>query len=163
MTRRSQLAASLAAAILVGCGVNHSEGPPPPDSARAAAFLDTSTGRRFQNVELSTIDTSLLLAGILLSQSYYDGPDPVETEIRALADSIYFRVDWNWAQARPPAVTMGWHPEGGFIPTDWIGYNQAMILYVLALASPPHAVDATAWSKSVSGYQSGRLRGQSYV
>src|SRR5207244_1990384 len=84
-----------------------------------------------------------------------------ETEIRGLADSIYFRVDWNWAQARPPAVSMGWHPEGGFIPTDWIGYNEAMILYVLALGSPTHALDATAWSKWVSGYQWGMFRGQS--
>src|SRR3989441_8737313 len=58
---------------------------------------------------------------------------------------------------------MGWHPEGGFIPTDWIGYNEAMILYVLALGSPTHAVDATAWSKWVSGYQWGTFRGQSYV
>jgi len=126
-------------------------------------FLDMSSGLRFQNVELSTIDTSLLLAGILLAQSYYDGPDPVEAEIRALADSIYFRVDWNWAQARQPAVSMGWHPEGGFIPADWIGYNEAMILYALALGSPTHALDSTAWNRWVSGYQWGTFRGQTYV
>src|SRR5947209_16206826 len=169
-THSPRLAASLAASLLVACGVNHSEGPPPPDSARAAAFLDTleertfhyfwdltnaqngltpdrapspsfssiaavgfaltaypigvergyitraqaaartvttlrffwtapqdsavsgatgyhgffyhfldmSTGQRFQNVELSTIDTSLLLAGVLFCQSYYDGTDPVD-------------------------------------------------------------------------------------
>src|SRR5437870_9009911 len=67
-------------------------------------FLDMGTGQRFQNVELSTIDTSLLLAGILFCQSYYDAADPVEAEIRRLADSIYLRVDWNWAAVRPPAV-----------------------------------------------------------
>src|SRR5213594_4176245 len=255
MTRSTQLAVALAAAILSGCGVNHSEGPPPPDSARAAAFLDTleertfhyfwdltntqngltpdrapspsfssiaavgfaltaypigvergyipraqaaqrtlttlrffwtapqdsavsgstgyhgffyhfldiGTGQRFQNVELSTIDTSLLLGGILLSQSYYDAADPVETEIRRLADSIYLRVDWNWAAVRPPAVSMGWHPEGGFIPADWIGYNEAMILNILALGSPTHAVDSSAWAKWVSGYQWGRFQGKDYV
>jgi len=96
-------------------------------------FLDMSTGRRFQNVELSTIDTSLLLAGMLFAQSYFDRGDSTEQQIRALADSIYLRVDWNWAQARPPAVSMGWHPEGGFIPADWIGYNEGMILNILAL------------------------------
>jgi hypothetical protein len=144
----------------------------PQDSAVSGAtgyrgffyhFLDMSTGRRFQNVELSTIDTSLLLAGVLFCQSYYDGTDAVEAEIRALADSIYFRVDWNWARVRPPAVSMGWHPEGGFIPADWIGYNEAMILYVLALGSPTHPVDSTAWDKWVSGYQWGTFRGQDYV
>jgi len=126
-------------------------------------FLDIGTGQRFQNVELSTIDTSLLLGGILLSQSYYDAADPVEAEIRRLADSIYLRVDWNWAAVRPPAVSMGWHPEGGFIPADWIGYNEAMILNILALGSPTHAVDSSAWAKWVSGYQWGRFQGQDYV
>src|SRR5206468_5851929 len=103
-------------------------------------FLDMTTGHRFQTVELSTIDTSLLLAGILFAQSYFDAPDATESEIRALADSIYFRVDWNWAPARPPAVSMAWHPERGrsFIPADWIGYNEAMILNLLALGSPTH-------------------------
>src|SRR3989441_489271 len=69
-------------------------------------FLDMSTGQRFQNVELSTIDTSLLLAGVLFCQSYYDGTNSTESLIRALADSIYYRVDWSWARARPPAVSM---------------------------------------------------------
>src|SRR6184192_2277305 len=189
MTRRTQLAAALAAALLAACGTNHAEGPPPPDSAQAAGFLDTleertfhyfwdltntangltpdrsptpsfssiaavgfaltaypigversyitraqaaqrvvttlrffwtatqdssasgatgyhgffyhfldmNTGKRFQQVELSTIDTALLLAGVLTCQSYFDGTDPVETEIRQLADSIYRRTDWQWA------------------------------------------------------------------
>ena len=126
-------------------------------------FLDMNTGRRFQTVELSTIDTSLLLAGILFSQSYYDRADTTEQQIRALADSIYFRVDWKWAEARPPAVSMGWHPENGFISADWIGYNEGMILNILALASPTHPADSTAWSAWVSGYQWGTYYGQSFV
>src|SRR2546428_7281260 len=78
-------------------------------------FLDMSTGQRFQTVELSTIDTSLLLAGILFAQSYYDHSDTTEQQIRALADSIYFRVDWKWAQGRAPAGGLGWHPGEGVI------------------------------------------------
>src|SRR3989454_474670 len=58
---------------------------------------------------------------------------------------------------------MGWHPEGGFIPADWIGYNEGMILYVLALGSPTHAVDSTAWPAWVGGYQWVTFRGQDYV
>jgi hypothetical protein len=128
-------------------------------------FLDPGTGYRFQTVELSTIDTALLLAGVLFAQSYFDRADPTEAEIRALADSIYFRVDWNWAQTRPPAVSMGWHPEAGgsFIPADWIGYNEAMILNVLALGSPTHPVDSTTWVAWVGGYQWGTYYGQDFV
>lgn len=126
-------------------------------------FLDMQTGARFQTVELSTIDTALLLAGVLCAQSYFDGSDATETEIRALADSIYYRVDWNWAQARAPAVSMGWHPENGFIPADWIGYNEAMIIYVLALGSPTHPVAPEAWNSWVSGYRWGSWYGISHV
>jgi hypothetical protein len=129
-------------------------------------FLDMSSGYRYQTVELSTIDTSLLLAGILFAQSYFTGSDTTETQIRALADSIYLRVDWQWAVARPPdspAVSMGWHPESGFINASWIGYNEGMILNILALASPTHPVDSAAWSKWVSGYQWATYHGQSFV
>ena len=127
-------------------------------------FLDMQTGRRFQTVELSTIDTSLLLAGILFAQSYYDRSDTTEQQIRALADSIYFRVDWQWAQAGAPGVTMGWHPESGFLNARWIGYNEGMILNILAIASPTHPVDSTAtWNAWVGGYQWGTYHGQSFV
>ncbi|HXF95706.1 MAG TPA: glucoamylase family protein [Gemmatimonadales bacterium] len=122
-------------------------------------FLDPATGHRFETVELSTIDTTLLLAGMLFCQSYFDGPDSVEAEIRALADSIYFRVEWDWARPRPPAVGMGWHPETGFINADWIGYNEGMILYLLALASPTHPVEPAAWDAWVSGYRWGTFQG----
>ncbi|HLZ45687.1 MAG TPA: glucoamylase family protein [Gemmatimonadales bacterium] len=122
-----------------------------------------STGYRYQTVELSTIDTSLLLAGILFAQSYFDQSDTTEQQIRALADSIYFRVDWKWAEARPPAVSMGWHPESGFISADWIGYNEGMILNILALGSPTHPADSAAWSKWESGYQWSTYYGQSFV
>ncbi|NNE34474.1 MAG: T9SS type A sorting domain-containing protein, partial [Rhodothermales bacterium] len=117
-------------------------------------FLNMSTGRRAGTNELSTIDTALLLAGILHSREYYDRPDAGEEEIRALADSIYERVDWQWAQPRPPAVSLGWHPDSGFIGFDWIGYNEAMILYILALGSPTHPVDPSAWAAWTSRYDS---------
>src|SRR5207247_2849612 len=126
-------------------------------------FLDMNTGQRFQTVELSTIDTALLLAGVLFAQSYFDGPDSTEAAIRAYADSLYARVDWRWAQNHPPAVTLGWHPENGFLPYDWRGYNEAMILYILALGSPTYPVDSSAWAEWVTGYQWGSFHGQDYV
>jgi len=111
-------------------------------------FLDIESGRRFKAIELSTIDTALLLAGMLFCQSYFDGPDPEEVEIRRLAETIYGRVDWRWAQrpaGRGPAINMGWTPEGGFLSYSWRGYNEAMIVYLLALGSPTHPVEPDAW------------------
>lgn len=126
-------------------------------------FLDMQSGHRFQQVELSTIDTGLLLMGVLAAQQYFAGTELAESEIRALADSIYFRVDWNWVSVRPPAIAMGWHPESGFIPHDYDGYNEAMFLYVLALGSPTHPLPAEAWSEFTSTYRWAEFYGQPHV
>ncbi|GAB3033882.1 glucoamylase family protein [Spirosoma pulveris] len=120
-------------------------------------FLDMKTGERFKQVELSTIDTALLLGGILSAQSYFDQTNAVETEIRQLADQIYGRVDWVWFQnnngpASRPFVSMGWHPESGFIKSNWTGYNEGMLLYVLALGSPTHAVGTDVWPAWTESY-----------
>src|SRR5438046_2714827 len=77
-------------------------------------FLDMNTGKRYQTVELSTIDTALLLAGVLFCQSYFDNAtDSAETTIRRLADSIYRRTDWHWFSPPPPVVAPGGHPDPG--------------------------------------------------
>lgn len=110
-------------------------------------FLDLRTGLRYGRwVEVSTIDTTLLMAGVLFDAGYFDRDDPQEREIRALADRLYRAVDWKWAQVRAPLVSMGWTPGGKFIPYDWEGYDEAMLLYVLALGSPTHAVQPDAWT-----------------
>jgi hypothetical protein len=117
-------------------------------------FLDMRTGRRYARwVEVSTIDTTLLMAGVLFDQTYFDRDNADEREIRRLADQLYRDVDWRWAQARPPLVGMGWTPGGKFIPHDWRGYNEAMILYILALGSPTHAVQPDAWQAWTSTYE----------
>lgn len=126
-------------------------------------FLDPSTGRRFERVELSTVDTALLLAGVLFCQSYFDRDDPAEREIRELAEALYLRVEWDWAQPNPPAISHGWHPEKGFIPSDWRGYNEAMLVYVLALGSPTHAVGPEAWAEWTRPYRVVEFHGQRYV
>lgn len=127
-------------------------------------FLDMETGHRFERVELSTIDTGLLMMGVLASAGYFDRADPREGEIRALADSLYRRVDWAWAATpRPPLVSMGWHPESGFIPHDYRGYSEAMFLYVLALGSPTHPIDPAAWPAFTSSYVWGSFHGEPHV
>jgi len=100
-------------------------------------FLDMKTGRRAWQCELSTIDTALLLAGILTVGLYFDGASPAEQEIRALADALYRRVDWVWALDGRSTLSHGWKPESGFLRSSWdSGYSEALILYILALGSP---------------------------
>jgi hypothetical protein len=115
-------------------------------------FLDMKTGQRYDDSELSTVDTAIFLAGALFCQSYFDGNHPEEVEIRRLADEIYRRVDWQWAQPRAPAINLGWSPEDGFLDYDWRGYNEAMLVYLLALGSPTHPVGPEAWSEWTSTY-----------
>ena len=126
-------------------------------------FLDPGTGARFEQVELSTIDTALLLAGALFCQSYFDRRDPIEARIRATAESLYVRVDWSWAQARPPGLALGWTPEKGFLPWDWRGYDEAMVLHVLALGATRHPVRGDLWGWWVGGYRWGTFQGREHI
>src|SRR5437016_11890585 len=122
-------------------------------------FLDVKTGTRFHACELSTIDTTLLLAGMLHCQAWFDGADANEALIRSLVDEIHARVDWTWFQARPPLVAMSWTPEDGFSTYDWKGYNEASLLYLLALGSPMHPVGADAWAGWTSTYETSPVSG----
>jgi len=129
-------------------------------------FLEMPGGARFQDVELSTVDTGLLLMGVLFCQQYYDGADVTEASIRATADSLYRRVDWTWAQRDPPMINMGWKPEtanGGWQPLNWMGYNEAMLVYLLALGSPTHTIDSTAWGRWTATYEWGSFQGQAHL
>jgi len=128
-------------------------------------FLDMATGHRYQDVELSSVDTALLLAGVLFCREYFAGDDPAETELRQIADTLLARVEWQWMQPRAPGIAMGWTPEHGFLAYDWIGYNEAMIVILLALGSPALAVDPAAWDTWSSRYDTswGTLYGQEYL
>ncbi len=126
-------------------------------------FLNYRTGTRYKDVELSTIDTGLLMAGILTCQSYFDQDHAGERRIRELADSLYQRVDWNWAMNSNGSLSMGWHPESGFIPSVWTGYNEAMILLIMAMASPTHPIPAQAWTTWCSTYQWANFYGYEHV
>jgi len=123
-------------------------------------FLDMETGERFENVELSTIDTTLLLAGALFSESYFSRDNETERAIRDAAEELYRRAEWTFFLERPPLVSMGWTPENGLHDYDYRGYNEAMILYILALGSPTHPIDPAAWTAYTSTYRWGTFYGQ---
>ncbi len=157
------------------------QGPGPDGTAGYRGFfyhfLDMRTGRRFGRVELSTIDTALLIAGVRTCRAYFDGDDAGDREVRALADSLSRRVDWDWARDGRPLVAMGWLPDTaaggaparrdanarGFLAASWFGYTEAMVLYALALGSPTHPVPASAWGAFTSTYKWDRFGGQAYV
>ncbi|MDB5707612.1 MAG: Tat pathway signal protein [Sphingomonas bacterium] len=115
-------------------------------------FLDMKSGHRFARCELSSVDTTLLVAGMLFAAAWFDGRDPVETEIRDLAQRIYARIDWRWMQADGKLISMGWHPESGFIARGWDGYNEGMLIYLLALGAPEHALGPDAWANWCASY-----------
>src|SRR5207253_8300420 len=101
-------------------------------------FLDMDTGRRVWNCELSTVDSAFLLAGMLTAATYFDQDTALEHEIRTLADALYRRADWRWAQNGRATLTHGWRPESGFIPYRWEGYDEGLSLYLLGLGSPTY-------------------------
>jgi hypothetical protein len=126
-------------------------------------FLNYGSGTRYKNVELSTIDSGLLFAGILVCQSYFDADNEIESEIRQLADSLYLRADWNWAMNGNPTMSMGWKPESGFIESSWDGYNEAMILLIMAMGSPTHPIPDDSWENWVSTYDWKNYYGYEHV
>ncbi len=126
-------------------------------------FLKIPSGEREWNCELSSIDTALLLAGVLFCQSYFDESSAQETELRSLSDSLYLRVDWPWFMADRPGVVTAWTPEHGFGEHIWDGYDEAMILYILGLGSPTHPLPASVWDVWTAPYVWGKYYGYEYV
>jgi hypothetical protein len=122
-------------------------------------FLDMETGRRALNSELSTVDSAFLLAGMLTSGAYFDRDDPVEREIRELADALYRRVDWHWALNGGATLTHGWQPKRGFLPYRWEGYDEALLLYFLALGSPTHPIPRDSYRAWMRTYRWKRIYG----
>lgn len=126
-------------------------------------FLTTEQALRYRQVELSTIDTGLLMAGILSAMSYFDAANATEEAIRKRADQLYRRVEWSWALNEQNRLSMGWHPEQGFIPHDWQGYNEAMILLILAMGSPTYPIPASCWETWCSTYEWATFYGYPHV
>jgi hypothetical protein len=145
---------------------NSSHGPEPDATGYKGFyyhFLDMKTGRRAWDCELSTIDSTFLIAGALTAAEYFDRATKGEREIRELAEAIYRRADWQWAQNRGVTVTHGWKPETGFIKYRWRGYNEALLLYVLALASPTHPVPAKSYAAWTRTYKWKKLYGREFL
>jgi hypothetical protein len=126
-------------------------------------FLDMHTGKRAWKCELSTVDSAILLAGVLTVGVYFDAIVDSEIEIRNLANEIYGRADWQWAQNKGPTVTHGWKPERGFLTYRWRGYDEALVLYILGLGSPTYPLPENSYSAWASTYEWIKIFGYEYL
>jgi hypothetical protein len=144
----------------------------PQSSAKDAAgykgfyyhFLDMQSGKRTWDSELSTIDTALLMAGVMHAYSYYNGSSEAEQRIRQMADDLYGQTDWEWALGGTEVLNHGWKPESGFEQYYWgTGYNEAMILYMLAMGSPTYPISDAGYKKWVSTFEWKELYGTAHT
>ena len=126
-------------------------------------FLDMQTGRRAWQCELSTVDSAFLLAGMLTAGLYFDADSADEREIRNLGDALYRRADWQWAQNQGATVTHGWKPESGFLKYRWEGYDEALLLYMLAMGSPTFPLPEESYAAWTSTYKWEHSYGQDYL
>lgn len=129
-------------------------------------YLYMSTALR-ANSELSSIDTSLLLAGILYDKQYFNGTNADETSIRTMASAIFNRVNWTWMANGTNAVATAWYPGTGagtgFSGDYWVGYCEGMIIYCLGLGTSTTPLPASSWNYWTSGYDWITNYGQAYV
>ena len=116
-------------------------------------FLDMESGLRYRDVELSSVDTTILLMGVLFAGQYYDRDDAAEREIRELARKLYERADWNFLRSDGrSAISMGWHPAGGLVPANWVGFNEGMFVNILALGSSTYPGPDNLWQQWTAPY-----------
>ena len=126
-------------------------------------FLDVKTGRRAWRCELSTIDTTILLGGILTAAAFFDRDSPPERELRSIAEQLYGRVDWQWARNGGATVTHGWTPERGFLRFRWEGFNEGLLLYVLGLGSPTCPLPEESYRAWTSTYRWKTIYGHEFL
>jgi hypothetical protein len=103
-------------------------------------WADMNSGDRVWQSEVSSIDTAILLCGILTCRTHFR-----DTDITLLAHSISNRVEWTWLSEDTTLLPHGWRPEMGFLPYRWDYYNEMMMMYLLGLGSPAYPLRAEAW------------------
>ena len=115
-------------------------------------FVDWATGKRAWKCELSSIDTALLLCGVLTARQYFHS----DQQIVDLADKINGRVQWRWMLNGGDTLSMGWKPESGFLDARWEHYCELMMMYLLgmgAVSDPLPAKTWSAWTRPTYTYQ----------
>jgi hypothetical protein len=104
-------------------------------------FADINSGERVWDSEVSSVDTAILLCGILTCREHFRHP-----EVGQLADLIFGRVDWTWLSEDTSLLPHGWTPEVGFLPSRWDYYSELMMMYLLGLGSSTHPLKDETWT-----------------
>jgi hypothetical protein len=115
--------------------------PMPTEHGFYYHFNDVKTGLPLLNIEVSPIDTTILLCGILTCRAYFN-----DARISELATQIYNRVDWPWMLNNGNTFALGWLPATGFLSPRWDHYAEMMMMYLLAIGSPTHPIDPSYWA-----------------
>ena len=100
------------------------------------------------------VETAFLVQGLLVARQYFNRETPAEREIRETVTSLWKSVEWDWYSHGPDPSFLYWHwsPDHGFyIHHPLIGWNETMIVYLLAIASPTHAVPASMFHTGFAG------------
>lgn len=127
-------------------------------------FLDMDTGNRVWKCELSTIDTAILIAGVMTARFYFTGDNKSEMEIRKFADELYERVEWQWALNGKDSFSHGWKPESGFLKSRWNKkYSEAHLIYIMALGSPTFPVSPSIYEKWTSTFEWVKIYNIEYI
>jgi hypothetical protein len=126
-------------------------------------FLDPKAVTRKDKSELSTIDTALLMSGVLFVKNYFDQDTSVDRRIRRYATKLYDRVDWNWAMNGKDRMALDWTPEKGFSHAQWGGYNEAMMMLLLGMGSSSKPIDPKAWQSYVASEKLTDYAGKEYI
>jgi hypothetical protein len=100
-----------------------------------------NTGERVWDSEVSSVDTTILLCGVLCCREYFKA-----AEIHALADDIFNRVEWTWLSEDTSLLPHGWTPEIGFLPYRWDNYSELMMMYLLGLGSTSYPLRDETWT-----------------
>jgi hypothetical protein len=103
-------------------------------------FANMNTGERIWDSEVSSVDTAILLCGVLMCRQHFQDKD-----IDDLAHAIFDRVQWNWLSEDTSLLSMGWRPELGFIPSRWDLYSELMMMYLLGMGSQTYPLESGAW------------------
>jgi hypothetical protein len=103
-------------------------------------FANINTGERMWDSEVSSVDTALLLCGVLACRQHFK-----EEDIDELAHAIFDRVEWTWLTEDTSLLSHGWTPEFGFISSRWDLYSELMMMYLLGMGSTTHPLDSGAW------------------
>jgi len=104
-------------------------------------WANINTGERIWDSEISSVDTAILLCGVLSCREHFR-----DAEVTHIANEVLNRVEWTWLSEDTSLLSHGWTPEFGFLPSRWDYYSELMMMYLLALGSSSHPLRAETWN-----------------